>query len=44
LEDLSEIIGGFFNSIGQPRSFGDVGSMSDLPDSGHGWTIYEYTP
>src|SRR5262249_28456024 len=21
-----------------------IGSMSDLPESGHGWTIYEYTP
>ena len=28
---------------GQTRSFGDVGSMSGLPDSGHGWAIYEYT-
>jgi len=26
------------------RSFGDVGSMSGLPESGHGWAIYEYTP
>jgi hypothetical protein len=23
---------------------GDVGSMSGLPESGHGWAIYEYTP
>jgi hypothetical protein len=29
----------FFNRIGQTRSFGDVGSMSGLPESGHGWTI-----
>jgi hypothetical protein len=29
---------------GQTRSFGDVGSMSGLPESGHGWAIYEYTP
>jgi len=29
---------------GQSRSFGDVGSMSGLPESGHGWAIYEYTP
>src|SRR5262245_14847156 len=29
---------------GQTRSFGDVGSMSGLPESGHDWTIYEYTP
>jgi hypothetical protein len=27
----------FFDSIGQHRSFGDVGSMSGLPKSGHGW-------
>jgi hypothetical protein len=25
----------------QSRSFGDVGSMSGLPDSGHGWAIYD---
>jgi hypothetical protein len=25
-----------FNSIGQTRSFGDVASMSGLPESGHG--------
>src|SRR5262245_4052516 len=24
---------------GQTRSFGDVGSISGLPESGHGWTI-----
>ena len=30
--------------LGQTRSFGDVGSMSGLPASGHGWAIYEYTP
>jgi hypothetical protein len=29
---------------GQTRSFGDVGSMSGLPESGHGWAIYECTP
>ena len=29
---------------GQIRSFGDVGSMSGLLESGHGWAIYEYTP
>src|SRR5215813_11793818 len=28
---------------GQTRSFGDVGSMSGLPKSGHDWAIYEYT-
>jgi len=27
----------------QTRSFGHVGSMSGLPESGHGWVIYEYT-
>src|SRR5262249_45410154 len=26
------------------RSFDDVGSMSGLPESRHGGTIYEYTP
>jgi len=29
---------------GQTRSFGDVGSMSGLPESGHGGATYEYTP
>src|SRR5262249_59648057 len=29
---------------GQNRSFDDVGPMSGLPESGHGWAIYEYTP
>ena len=29
---------------GQSRSFGDVGSMSGLPEIGHGWATYEYTP
>jgi hypothetical protein len=28
--------------VGQTRSFGDVGSMSGLPESGHGWAIHEY--
>jgi len=28
----------------QIRTFGDVGSMSGLPESGHGWVIYEYMP
>ncbi len=31
----------FLHSQGQTRSFGDVGSMSGLPGSGHGWAIYE---
>src|SRR5262245_37919017 len=26
---------------GQTRSFGDIGSMSGLPESGPGWAIYE---
>jgi hypothetical protein len=30
--------------LGQTRSFGGVGSMSGLPESGHDWAIYEYTP
>jgi hypothetical protein len=29
---------------GHDPSFGHVGSMSGLPESGHGWAIYEYTP
>jgi hypothetical protein len=29
---------------GHTRSFGDVGLVSGLPESGHGWTIKEYTP
>ena len=28
---------------GSPQSFGDVGSMSGLLESGHGWAIYEHT-
>src|SRR5262245_14700863 len=28
----------------QNRSFGNVGSMSGLPKSGHDWAIYEYMP
>jgi hypothetical protein len=28
------LCGDFFNSIGQTRSFGEVGSMSGLPESG----------
>jgi hypothetical protein len=27
------------SAVGQTRSFGDVGSMSGLPESGHGWAI-----
>jgi hypothetical protein len=34
----------FSHRLGQTRSFGDVGSMSGLPESGHDWAIYEYTP
>ena len=33
----------FYASIGQTRSFGDVGSMSALPESEHDWAVYEYT-
>lgn len=29
---------------GQTRSIGDVGPVSRLPESGHGWVIYECTP
>jgi hypothetical protein len=32
------------SAAGQTRSFGDVGSMSGLPESGHGGATYEYTP
>src|SRR5262249_19614873 len=35
---------GLESGVGQTRSFGDVGTMSGLPESGHGWAIYEYTP
>jgi len=31
-------------AVGQTRSFGDIGSMSGLPKSGHDGAIYEYTP
>jgi hypothetical protein len=27
---------------GQSRSFGDIGSMSGLLESGRGWAIFEY--
>jgi len=27
------------SAMGQTRSFRDVGSMSGLPESGHGWAI-----
>jgi hypothetical protein len=27
---------------GQKRPWGHVAGMSGLPESGHGWTIYEY--
>jgi len=30
--------------VGQTRSFGDVGAMSGLSESGHVWAIYEYIP
>jgi hypothetical protein len=36
MEGLAEIITDFFNSIGQIRSSAYVGSMSGLPESGHG--------
>jgi hypothetical protein len=26
-------------ALGQTRSFGDIGSMSGLPESGHEWAI-----
>ena len=29
------------SASGQTRSFGDVGPVSGLPESGHGWAIYE---
>jgi hypothetical protein len=31
-------------AFAQTRSFGSVGLMSGLPESGDGWAIYEYTP
>jgi hypothetical protein len=30
--------------MGHTRSFGDVGSMFGLPESGYGWAIFEYMP
>jgi hypothetical protein len=30
--------------VGQTRSFGDVGSMSGLPESGHGWALLSTRP
>jgi hypothetical protein len=35
---------GTCSEFGQTRSFGNIGSMSGLPESGHDWAIYEYTP
>jgi hypothetical protein len=32
------------SAAGQSQSFGDVGSMSDVPECGHDWAIYEYAP
>jgi hypothetical protein len=32
------------SELGQTRSCGDLGSMSGLPETGHGWAIYEYLP
>src|SRR6516164_7577203 len=32
------------SASGQTRSFGDVGSMSGLPESGHGWAIMGTRP
>src|ERR671934_3066370 len=29
------------SALVQPWSFGDVSSMSDLPESGHSWTTYD---
>ena len=29
------------SDVGRTQSFGDVGSMSGLPESGHGRAIYE---
>jgi hypothetical protein len=30
------------SAVGQTRSFGDVGSMSGLPETGHGWRIASF--
>jgi hypothetical protein len=35
-------VGRPMSQMGHDRSFGDVGSMSGLPESGHGWATYEY--
>jgi hypothetical protein len=44
IQSLNPLIGDFINTIGQIRSSGRVASMSGLPESGHGWAIYEYRP
>src|SRR5215813_1434102 len=30
--------------VGQTRSIDDLGRVSGLPESGHRWAVYEYTP
>src|SRR5262249_38733394 len=52
--ELSVTAGELVTSQGRPalvrqrsrrgRSFGNVGSLSGLLESGHGWAIYDYTP
>jgi hypothetical protein len=44
MEALTEIISDFFNSIGQPRSFGDVGFDVRFARKWTRLRIYEYTP
>jgi hypothetical protein len=36
--------GNLMTAPGQTRPFHDVDSMSGLPENGHGWAFYEYTP
>ena len=31
------------SAVGQTRSIDDVGPVSGLPESGHGWAVYECT-
>ena len=38
------ISNGRMSARGQTRTFGDVGSMSGLPESGNAWAIYGCTP
>jgi len=38
---LPKTLGVTLGQWGHTRPFGDVGSMSGLPETGQGWAIYE---